>query len=160
MKKDRIVPDIIKSFINNSSLLIRNPRAVRPWQHVLEPIYGYLILGHYLIKNKIKKNTKPNWNFGPNPSSFKTVSEVVKAIISEWGLKKKIIIKKNKAFKESNLLKLNSNKAKKELKWCPRLDFKETISLTVEWYKTFEYNQNLEEITTKQINYFLEKDNL
>jgi CDP-glucose 4,6-dehydratase len=114
-------------------------------------------LGHYLIKNKISKNIKPNWNFGPDPSNFKTVMEVVKTIILKWGLKKKITIKRNKTFKESNLLRLNSGKAKKELKWSPKLNFKETINLTVEWYKGLKSNQDLEKITTNQINYFLKK---
>jgi CDP-glucose 4,6-dehydratase len=158
MKADRIVPDVIKSLINKSPLFIRNPKAIRPWQHVLEPIYGYLVLGHYLIKNKLNKNIKPNWNFGPKTSNSKTVLEVVKTIILKWNINKKIIIKKNKLFKESNLLKLNSDKAKKELKWGPKLSFKETIYLTVEWYKALNSNKNLEKITIKQINYFLKKD--
>lgn len=157
MKENRIVPDVVKSLIKKRSLVIRNPGAIRPWQHVLEPIYGYIVLGHYLIKNKISKNIKPNWNFGPDPSNFKTVMEVVKTIILKWGLKKKIIIKRNKTFKESNLLRLNSGKAKKELKWSPKLNFKETINLTVEWYKGLKSNQDLEKITTNQINYFLKK---
>ena len=157
MKEDRIVPDVVKSLIHNNSLFIRNPKSVRPWQHVLEPIYGYLVLGHYLIKNKLSNRIKPSWNFGPNSSNFKTVLEVVKTIILKWGINKKIIFKKNKVFKESSLLKLNSNKAYKELMWRPKLNFKETMSLTVDWYKALQANEDLEEISKKQINYFLNK---
>ena len=115
MKKDRIVPDIMKSIINKTRLKIRNPKAVRPWQHVLEPLYGYLILGNYLIKNKLKKSIQPNWNFGPDTKNIKSVKEIVVKSLEYWNIKKKIIIKKNKNFKEVNFLMLNSKKANKKL---------------------------------------------
>ena len=89
MKKDRVVPDIIKSLQNKTKLIIRSPNATRPWQHVLEPISGYLTLGSFLINNKLPKSTKPHWNFGPNISNCKTVLQVTKKIISLWGEKKK-----------------------------------------------------------------------
>ena len=63
MKKNRILPDIFKSIVSGSKLIIRNPKAIRPWQHVLEPLYGYLLLGNLLIRKKLKKNITPNWNF-------------------------------------------------------------------------------------------------
>ena len=157
MKKDRVVPDIIKSFQNKTQLIIRSPNATRPWQHVLEPISGYLTLGNFLINNKLPKSTKPNWNFGPDISNCKTVLQVAKKIISLWGGKKKINIIKNKIFKESRLLMLNSKKAKKELNWSPRLTFEETIKMTVDWYKLFLSGEKIEKLSQDQIDFFSNK---
>jgi len=157
MKKDRIVPDIIKSIYNKKSIFLRNPTAVRPWQHVLESLYGYLILGKFLINNKLQNNKLPSWNFGPNSSNYKDVFNVTKTIISTWGLNKKIIKIKKIKFHESGLLRLNSQKANNELKWYPKLNFNETIKLTVDWYKAQKNNDNLEVITQKQIEFFVKK---
>ena len=157
MKKDRIVPDIIKSIIKKNPLFLRNPKAIRPWQHVLESLYGYLILGNFLIKGKLNKNKTPNWNFGPNLSNYKNVLSMTKKIISIWGLKKSIIKIKKVNFKESNILRLNNRKARNELKWLPKLNFEETIKLTVDWYKVLEQNGNFEKITKDQIEFFMKK---
>jgi len=156
MKKNRIVPDIVKSILKSKSLHIRNPKSIRPWQHVLEPIYGYLVLGNLLINKKISKKITPNWNFGPNQSNVKTVLQVVKKVFSEWKIKKKIIIKK-KIFKEAKFLKLDSKKSYRELNWRPKLNFDETIKLTVDWYKALKSNKDLEKITKDQIEFFMKK---
>lgn len=157
MKENRIIPDIYKSILKNKPLIVRNPKAVRPWQHVLESLYGYLILGSFLVNNKISNKVIPNWNFGPNPTNFKTVIDVVKNILLRWKIKKKIIVTKKKVFKESSLLTLDSKKSFKELNWRPKLNFEETIKLTVEWYKVLKSNKDLEKITAKQIKFFLDK---
>jgi len=157
MKKDRIVPDIMKSLIKKNKLTIRNPNAVRPWQHVLEPLHGYLILGNYLMSNKLNNKILPNWNFGPNFKNIKSVNEILIKSLELWGKKKKIVFKNNKKFKEVNFLMLNSNKAKKEISWRPKLNFNDTMKLTVDWYKSFYKKENLESITKKQIEFFLEK---
>jgi len=157
MKKDRIVPDVIKSLKNKTPLIIRSPNATRPWQHVLEPISGYLKLGEMLVNKKLSNLIKPNWNFGPNTLNCKTVLQVVKEVISCWGDKKKINIIKNKKFKEADLLMISNHKAKKELDWSPSLNFKETVSMTVDWYKKFIFENDAEKITRKQIEYFSNK---
>jgi CDP-glucose 4,6-dehydratase len=157
MKKNRIVPDVIKSLKNKSPLIIRSPDSTRPWQHVLEPISGYLKLGEMLLDKKISNIIKPNWNFGPNTINCKTVITVVKEIINYWGEEKKIKIIRNKQFKEAKLLMIANDKAKKELNWSPTLTFKETIKMTVEWYKNCFFENKAEETTIKQIEYFLEK---
>ena len=157
MKKDRIVPDIMKSLIKKNKLTIRNPNAVRPWQHVLEPLHGYLILGNYLMSNKLNNKILPNWNFGPNFKNIKSVNEILAKSLKLWGKKKKIVFKNNKKFKEVNFLMLNSNKAKKEISWRPKLNFNDTMKLTVDWYKSFYKKENLETITKKQIEFFLKK---
>ena len=158
LKNNRIVPDVIKSLKNKKKILLRNPNSTRPWQHVLEPLSGYLILGHKLIERKLKSNLVPSWNFGPHKKNCKKVSEIVKLLISEWGdTKNKIIVKKNKKFHESHLLSLNINKAKKELNWQPRLTLNETIKFTVDWYKSYFLNKEVEDISQLQIDYFTKK---
>ena len=157
-KKDRIVPDVIKSLKNKKKILLRNPNSTRPWQHVLEPLSGYLLLGHKLMKKELKNNLLPSWNFGPFNKNCKKVIFIVNLLVKEWGEKKqKIIIKKNKQFKESKLLSLNIKKAKKELSWEPRLSLNETINFTIDWYRYFFLNEKPENISNYQIEYFLDK---
>ncbi len=156
-KKNRIVPDVIKSLRYQKKILLRNPNATRPWQHVLEPLSGYLLLGHKLIYKKLKSNLIPSWNFGPHKRNCKKVKFIVQLLVSEWGNKQKIIFKKNKDFHESKFLSLNCNKAKKELQWKPRLNLSETINLTVNWYKHYFNQNNLDSITNNQIEFFTDK---
>jgi len=159
LKKDRIIPDVMRSLRDNKPLIIRNPNATRPWQHVLEPISGYLTLGHKLINNEINAlKIKPNWNFGPEEINNITVIEIVKKILHYWGSKKKIKIIKNKKFKEAKLLMIDNNKAKKELNWYPKLNSNETIKLTVDWYKKFFQDSFVEDLTINQINFFSNKN--
>ena len=117
----------------NKSVKIRNPHATRPWQHVLEPISGYLLAGYYLLSNK-KKITGLSFNFGPSKSDNKSVKDILFLLKEQWkGLK--IIFKKEKSFVEHTLLQLSSQKAKKILKWESVLNFNETIKMTSEWYR-------------------------
>jgi len=157
MKKDRIVPDIMRSLIKKTKLIIRSPSAVRPWQHVLEPLHGYLILGNYLMTNKLNNKIVPNWNFGPNINNIKSVKEIANKSLKLWNVKKKILFRNDKKFKEVNFLMLNSDKAKREIFWKPKLNFDDTMKLTVDWYKSFHKNENLEEVTKQQIQFFLKK---
>ena len=155
-KQNRIVPDIIRSILNNKDLIIRNPNATRPWQHVLEPLRGYLLLTDKTLNQKLKKNTIPNWNFGPQPHNAKKVIKVANEILYFLGKNKKIIIKQN-IFEESKLLSLNIKKAKKELNWVPILNFEDTMYLTASWYKSFFNKEKLSSITEKQIEFYLSK---
>ena len=154
---DRIIPDCIRSWAEGNEIILRNPNATRPWQHVLEPLSGYLLLGHKLINKKLKSNLIPSWNFGPHKRNCKKVKFIVQLLVSEWGNKQKIIFKKNKDFHESKFLSLNCNKAKKELQWKPRLNLSETINLTVNWYKHYFNQNNLDSITNNQIEFFTDK---
>ena len=124
---------------------------------MLEATSGYLVLGHLLIKNRLKKSYYPSWNFGPKSLTNKTVIKLVRQFIEFWGIKKNYKFLKSEKFKESKLLILDSNKAKKELKWQSRLTFKETLLLTVQWYKSYFLKENLEKLTVSQINYYLNK---
>ena len=155
-KKDRIIPDTIKSLKKDKNLIIRNPGSTRPWQHVLEPLSGYLNLGDRLINQTLNSKILPSWNFGPPVRNCKPVINIVKKVYREWGAdSKKIIIKKSNNFKEAKLLVLNINKSKKELKWSPRLSLNQTINLTVDWYKNYFADQNMTNITIEQIEKYL-----
>ena len=158
MKENRIVPDIIKSLKSNKSLIIRNPKATRPWQHVLEPLSGYLLLGDKLINNKLKSSIIPSWNFGPKVKNCKNVEYITKILLLNWKKSNlKININHKKKYHESKFLSLNIKKAKKELNWEPRLDLKETFRLTAEWYKYYLRNKKIEQFTSEQIDFFLKR---
>ena len=157
-KKDRIVPDVIKSLNHNKKIILRSPNATRPWQHVLEPLSGYLSLGQKLMDRELKSNLYPSWNFGPYKKNCKKVISMVNLLCKEWqGNKAKIVVNKNKKFHESKLLSLNIDKAKNELGWRPRLTLDETVNFTIDWYKTFFSDGDVEDITDYQIEYFKEK---
>ena len=128
--KYRLIPDIIYAINNNTKLNIRNPNHIRPWQHVLDPLMGYLILAEKQFKNKIN-NDQHAWNFGPSKNSFKKVIDIVKHIKKSEKLKY-TLIKRNK-FKETNVLKLNSLKAKNKLNWVSKWNLSESLAKTLEW---------------------------
>jgi CDP-glucose 4,6-dehydratase len=111
-----------------------------------------------MMKNKLKSNLIPNWNFGPLKKNCANVNFIAREIIKKWPESEKIIqITKNKKFHESKFLSLDINKAKKELNWKPRLDFNETIQLTVDWYKNYFSKNKLKDISIRQIEYFINK---
>ncbi len=151
--KDRLIPDCIKALNNNKKIIIRSPKSTRPWQHVLEPLSGYLLLSRNLYSNS--KQYSGSWNFGPNTNNVKSVKEIVKMVIkaNNFG---KYEIKKNKlAQKEANILQLNCDKSKSYLKWKPKWNIDKTIKETVIWYKDIYNKKNIDNTTTKQIiDYF------
>ena len=155
--KDRLIPDCIRAIIKRKNLIIRSPLATRPWQHVLEPITGYLILGKRLYKNS--KFYSGSWNFGPQSNQTKSVREVIKTVmgIIDKNRKCKIIIKKGQ-FKESTLLKLNSNKSNKKLKWKTRWSMKNSIIQTAIWYDSYLNKIDINKVTQNQINNYLQSD--
>ncbi len=156
-KKDRIIPDIIRSIFANKRLIIRNPNATRPWQHVLEPLSGYLLLAHKIINQKINKKIIPNWNFGPHKKNCKSVIYIVKKIQDHLGKKNSFRIIKNKKFHEPKLLSLNINKAKNELQWKPKLTLDQTLQLTADWYNSLNADFDMKNLTEEQINFYSEK---
>jgi CDP-glucose 4,6-dehydratase len=148
---DRIVPDIIRSLQQDKIIEVRNPKSVRPWQHVVEPILGYLKLGASL-NEKPKKYSKA-YNFGPLPKDHLTVKQLVKIAIKNWGGGEWKNIASPDKLHEAALLKLNTDRAKKELKWEPKLNSEEAIRWAIDWYKQPDSNQA--EFTFNQIrNYF------
>ena len=154
--KDRIMKDCAEAFLFNKNITIRNPKASRPWQHVIEPLFGYLALAEKLY---LDKKYVGAWNFGPNSRNNLQVYNVVnygKRILKS---KSKILIKKSK-FYESEHLALDSSKSSKYLKWRTLLNAKQAIRLTLDWYK-FYYNKSLKnkiiDFTFNQINQYKNK---
>ncbi len=150
--KYRIIPDIVRGITQNRIIKIRNPESIRPWQHVLDPIYGMLILTE---KMWYDTNFSDDWNFGPNNQRNITVKELVEKFIEIWG-RGNYLIKKDKKLKEANYLQLDINKAKNKLNWLPKYEFEESIRMTVEWYKAYyERKENMEKITEFQIEKYM-----
>jgi CDP-glucose 4,6-dehydratase len=147
---DRLVPDMMRAFGYGKTLHIRYPKAIRPWQHVLEPLSGYLILA----KNLYEKGASYSgaWNFGPDENACLKVEEVVGEIIKLWGDKAAWTTNKKFHPHEAGLLRLDCSKARYRLGWKPKLDIRMALKWTVDWYKAF-YNgsKNLREITEQQI---------
>jgi len=154
---DRIIPDIVRSILNNSTLNLRSPYSIRPWQHVLEPLFGYLILGYNLYNSPFKFSQ--SYNFGPSPNDNLSVNEVAKLAYESWPAKNNINyteVQLNNIEHETNILKLDISKAKNELAWYPIYDAKNAIKLTIDWYNNYNSNFiNIEEYTRKQVIDFL-----
>ncbi len=135
-QKDRIIPDCIRSLKNNKPIGVRNPNAMRPWQHILEPISGYLLLASKMHEEPQKFCGA--WNFGPNYDSIISVSELASKVVNSWGGGEWTSISLKGAPHEAELLSLDISKAKKYLKWFPVWGIDETIDNTVYWYKEYE----------------------
>lgn len=131
--KDRIIPDIVRALQNGQTIDVRSPQSVRPWQHVMEPLSGYLLLGQ-LIDEKPSLFSQ-SYNFGPLPKDHLTVKEVVETSIQVWGSGQWNDCSSSDNLHEAGLLQLNIDKAQKELNWHPKLDARKTIEWTMDWYK-------------------------
>lgn len=132
---------------------LRNPDSVRPWQHVLEPIYGMLLLAERMYEDQ---RISGAWNFGPEPNSAKTVRELTEKFI-EYYQKEKFEIQRTSDNIESSYLQIDISKAKKELNWRPNYDFDNTVKKTAEWYKAHIDNLiDIKKVTEKQIKEYIE----
>lgn len=152
---DRLIPDCVRSINNDIDIEIRNPIAVRPWQHVLEPLSGYLLLGQKLLEDGQKY--ADGFNFGPNEDSVLTVAEVSK-MVTEFYENGKVVVGEASPLHEAGLLMLNIEKAKEVLNWTPTLSAKEAIKNTVDWYKKFyAQKDDMYEYTMEQIVKYEEK---
>lgn len=149
---DRLVPDCIRAINNKEKIEIRNPIAVRPWQHVLEPLSGYLLLGQKLIESG--KKYADGFNFGPNENNVLKVFEVAQKVVEFYGMGEVLVHKKDNLH-EAGLLMLNIDKAKRVLNWSPTYSSEQAIEKTVEWYKHF-YNNDIDlyDFTVEQISEF------
>ena len=155
---DRLIPDCIKSINQNIPIEIRNPVAVRPWQHVLEPLSGYLLLAQKLLEEGKKYGGKytSGFNFGPNEESVLRVAEVAQKVCEYYG-EGDVVVYKHDNLHEANLLMLNIEKAEKVLDWTPTYTADIAISKTVDWYKHFyKKDADMYEFTMKQINNYEE----
>ncbi|MDN4620960.1 CDP-glucose 4,6-dehydratase [Paenibacillus sp. PsM32] len=148
--KDRLIPDCIKNLLNNESILIRNPSSIRPWQHVLEPLNGYLLLAQTMYEKGT--NFAEAWNFGPNDEDAQPVEWIVKKVCNLWGQNASYkIINSDNPVHEAHYLKLDCSKAKNELKWYPRWNIETALEKVVDWNKEYLDNRDIQNYCLKQI---------
>ena len=133
--EDRLVPDIVRSLSRNELVVLRRPRAVRPWQHVLEPLRGYLMLAARLCEDPSR--FADGWNFGPDSQAIVPVADFADRIISQWGSGRCVIQEDPQGLHEATLLALDCSKARQVLGWRPLLSLEETVAMTADWYRDF-----------------------
>ena len=153
--QDRLIPDIAKAFAIEKPVVIRNPNSVRPWQHVLEPVIGYLLLGAHLAVNPLQFSQA--YNFGPHLSDALPVEEMLKLAIASWGKGEYVVEQVEGQPHEAGLLKLDISKAINELNWQPKMNAQQAVSMTMDWYSEFAKNkENISDFTELQINNFMD----
>jgi len=150
---NRLVPDAIRALISDKSLRIRSPISTRPWQHVFEPLMGYMLLAQNLYRFP-EKYSGP-WNFGPNNENEKTVAELIDEISNLIPIKIDLNKKENTYKHEANFLKLDSSKSRKLLNWSPLLDFSSSVKITIAWYNAWINGEQMREFSHRQINDYL-----
>lgn len=151
--KDRIIPDCIRALEAGEVIDIRSPRAVRPWEHVLEPLSGYMMLAQKMWDNPTKYCE--GWNFGPEDDSVSTVWEVAAELVKNFGFGELKDSSELNAVHEARFLMLDINKAKIHLGWKPRLNMQQCITLVADWYKRYK-TDNVYNLCIEEINKFLE----
>lgn len=149
---DRIIPDCIRAIKADQPVRLRNPQATRPWQHVLEPLSGYLLLAARLLDEP--KRWSSAWNFGPSTHEVRTVHAVADAIVSHIGRGSVEIEVASPQLHEARLLQLNCDKAHQLLQWAPRWHVEETLNQTALWYKAWLEDQDMEAVTRSQVHAF------
>lgn len=146
---DRLIPDAFRAFEAHKPLFIRNPGATRPWQHVIEPLAGYLILAEKLFA--AGPAFSGAWNFGPTDADTQTVEAVVNLLCAQWGASASWLKEGGEQPHEANFLKLNCAKARQQLGWQPRWDLAVAIEHTVSWQKALQAGQNMRDMMLNQI---------
>jgi len=150
---DRLIPDIIRAALKGDKVLIRNPRAIRPWQHVLEPLSGYLALAEKLYTRG--PGYAKAWNFGPDAGDAKDVEWIVKRMFSSWPDAPGYTLDKGLHPHEAHYLKLDSSKARRELGWAPRWRIGQAIDKIIEWTRAYQNSLDMREVCLKQINEYI-----
>ena len=151
--KDRIIPDCIRALEAGKPIDIRSPKAVRPWEHVLEPLSGYMLLAQKMWEQPTEYCE--GWNFGPEADSVSTVWEVATKLVQSFGMGELMDVSDPNALHEANLLMLDITKAKTRLGWSPRLDALQTIDLVADWYKRYQ-KESVYNICVEEIERFLQ----
>ena len=145
---DRLIPDILRSFEKSESVVIRNPKATRPWQHVLEPLSGYLILAQKLYKNQ--EDYAEGWNFGPNEKDVKPVDWILDKMIAKWP-NSSWELDKNSNPHEAYFLKLDISKAESKLGWKPVWELSQTLDKIIDWHKNWLNKEDVQVICLAEI---------
>ncbi len=146
---DRLIPDLVRGFVADEEVLIRSPYAIRPWQHVLEPVRGYLMLAERLLARE--KDFASAWNFGPYDEDARPVEWIVKELAQRWSPTAAWKIDQGHHVHEATYLKLDSARAHSLLDWQPTLDLSAALQLIVEWFKQWKAGSNMQQITLQQI---------
>lgn len=149
---DRLIPDFIRSIMDGKPVVIRSPHSIRPWQHVLEPLAGYLELASYLWDSP--EDYSSGWNFGPYESDAREVQWIVERIAELWGDEAQWKLDDKIHPHEANYLKLDCTKARTLLNWQPRLNLSTTLEWIVNWYQHFRNNDDMRELTIQEIARF------
>ena len=147
--EDRLIPDIMNAIIHGNPVNIRNPHATRPWQHVLEPLSGYLLLAERLYKEGI--SYAEGWNFGPSDEDAKPVLWITERLIDMWGEGARWVLDEKNHPHEAHHLKLDCSKAKARLDWYPRWHLEDALSAIVDWHRAYQHGKNMHELTLHQI---------
>jgi len=149
---DRLIPDCMNSLLAEKQIILRNPQSTRPWQFVLEPLCGYLMLAERLFTNG--PEYCGGWNFGPDDCDVRPVEAIVKYLCSAWGGTASYTIDKSVQPHEAKYLKLDCSKAKTKLGWQPQWRLEKALELIIEWYKNYEAKRDIRELCEKQIALF------
>ncbi|HFK1545253.1 CDP-glucose 4,6-dehydratase [Bacillus albus] len=149
--EDRLFPDVIRAYLQDGTLTIRNKNAIRPWQHVLDPLHGYILLAEKLWTDAAYAEA---WNFGPLNEPNRTVHDVIQSIIKLWNKPLTTLSPPTNTPYESPILTLDSTKAVNKLGWTPKLSTDHSITWTVDWYKKYAFGENIESFTRQQIDAF------
>lgn len=148
--RDRLIPDIMRAFLAGQPVIIRNPHAIRPWQHVLEPLIGYLELAEQLWQHG--PDYAEGWNFGPNDDDAKPVSWIVEYLAALWGGQSRWVLDGGNHPHEAHYLKLDCSKAKMRLGWRPRWNLEQALTRTVDWYSAYAGHKDMRAVTLGQIS--------
>ena len=152
--EDRLIPDILRAFEKSEPVVIRNPLSTRPWQHVLEPLSGYLVLAQELFLNG--DNFAEGWNFGPKDEDCKPVSWILDTMVTYWGNNASWSLDKNNNPHEAGFLKLDCSKASNRLKWNPKWNLELTLKSIVDWHKLYTNGGDIKKQCLKEINIYSE----
>jgi len=147
---DRLMPDILRAFEKSEPVVIRNPLSTRPWQHVLEPISGYLVLAENLYNHG--EEFAEGWNFGPRDAGCKSVDWILDEMVTQWGEGARWELDKNNNPYEAGYLKLDCSKAAERLKWQPKWDLKESLKIIVDWHQVYIDGGDLKKQCLKEID--------
>lgn len=147
--EDRIIPDCIRALQKEQPIIIRNPQATRPWQHVLEPLSGYIMLGSEMLKGN--RSVSGSWNFGPREDEVRSVNDVTQAVITHWGNGVVHLDNNVNHPHEATLLQLDCSKARTQLGWSPQWNFATTMEKTVSWYRAVHSGAKASSITRQQL---------
>lgn len=150
---DRLVPDIMRSLLENQPTLVRNPQATRPWQHVLEPLHGYLMLAERLFADR--HQFASGWNFGPPQESERTVGWIIDKLYRLWDVKFEWERDRVLGPPESTFLKLDASKAHAYLDWRPKLDLDLTLEWIIEWFRRYQAGDDVREVSLADIRRFM-----